>query len=376
MFAKKQSKKRMSRVFLSLTKALYGMGSVLIAFAVLLSTGILPVFASSAPASSQQGTIWCNFDAYDGTVVKVEDQTSPWTFTLSGPGYISVVGIKAATECAHIFTSDGESDCYKVVGIGTKSVTVWDLEDAPSSCREVSHLELLIVDPVPSDTPTATGTAVDTPTPSSTPTDTPTATSTATDTPTPSSTPTDTPTATSTATDTPTPSSTPTDTPTATSTATDTPTPSNTPTGTLDPSDTPTTTSTPSNTPTDTPTPTSTLTETPDPTPTATDDPPTETPDPTPTATDDPPTETPDPTSTTTDDPSTETPVPTVPPPSSDSETLLIPVTGPETAVSAVDMLMNHTFLTRVSSYAGLLFFGLGMVTHGVALWHKRNEDQ
>ena len=356
MFAKKQSKKRMSRVFLSLTKALYGMGSVLIAFAVLLSTGILPVFASSAPASSQQGTIWCNFDAYDGTVVKVEDQTSPWTFTLSGPGYISVVGIKAATECAHIFTSDGESDCYKVVGIGTKSVTVWDLEDAPSSCREVSHLELLIVDPVPSDTPTATGTAVDTPTPSSTPTDTPTATSTATDTPTPSSTPTDTP--------------------TATSTATDTPTPSNTPTGTLDPSDTPTTTSTPSNTPTDTPTPTSTLTETPDPTPTATDDPPTETPDPTPTATDDPPTETPDPTSTTTDDPSTETPVPTVPPPSSDSETLLIPVTGPETAVSAVDMLMNHTFLTRVSSYAGLLFFGLGMVTHGVALWHKRNEDQ
>lgn len=339
----------MSRVFLSLTKASYGMGSVLIACAVLLSTGILPVFASSAPASSQQGTIWCNFDAYDGTVVKVEDQTSPWTFTLSGPGYISVVGIKAATECAHIFTSDGESDCYKVVGIGTKSVTVWDLEDAPASCREISHLELLIVDPVPSDTPTATGTALETPTPSHTPTDTPT------------------------------PSSTPTDTPTATSTATDTPTPSNTPTGTLDPSDTPTTTSTPSNTPTDTATPTDTFTATPGPSET-----PTETLETTPTATDDPPTETLDPTSTgqpestPTDpgDPGTETPVPTVPPPSSDPETLLIPVTGPETAVSAVDMLMNQTFLTRVSSYAGLLFFGLGMVSHGVALWHKRNEDQ
>lgn len=275
MFHLRHEKKPISHFYLSLTKFSYGMGAVLVAFALILSTGILPVNASPAPAPSQQGTLFCDFGSYQGSVVKVEDQESPWTFTVTGNGYISVVGIKAATECAILFTSDGSSTCYRVEGIGTKSVTVWDRDDAPPECRDISHLEILVVDPTPS--PTATEVPP---------------------------------------------------------------------------------------------------TETPDPTPTATDVPPTETPESTPTATDDPATETPDSTPTATDIPPTGTPVPTLPPPSVDPETQLIPVTGFESPISAADIMANQAFLTRISSYTGIFFFGLGLVSHGAALWRERKEDQ
>ncbi|MFO7942896.1 MAG: hypothetical protein R6U51_01100 [Anaerolineales bacterium] len=174
MFKKAKEKGELSRIFWLVSKLLYVLGSVLVVFALVLSAGIAPVSASSPLAENQQERIFCDFYAYEGTVEKVEDQTSPWTFTLTGPGFISVVGIKAATECAQIFTTDGTSTCYGVSGIGTNSVTVWDLEDAISSCREISHLEILVVDPVPSDTPEPTSTPVDpteTPDPTSTPVD-------------------------------------------------------------------------------------------------------------------------------------------------------------------------------------------------------------
>jgi len=187
MFKKAIKKGQVSRIFWSLSKLFYALSAILVAFAVTLSAGIVPVGASPPLAENQQERIFCNFDEYEGTILKVEDQTSPWTFTLTGPGYISVVGIKAATDCAQIFTTDGTSTCYGVSGIGTNSVTVWDLEDAPSSCREISHLEILVVDPVPSETPEPTSTPVDpteTPEPTSTPVD-------PTETPEPTSTPVD-----------------------------------------------------------------------------------------------------------------------------------------------------------------------------------------
>jgi len=187
MFKKVIKERQVSRIFWSLSKLFYALSAILVVFAVTLSAGIVPAGASPPLAENQQERIFCNFDEYEGTVLKVEGQTSPWTFALTGPGYISVVGIKAATECAQIFTADGTSTCYGVSGIGTNSVTVWDLENAPSSCREISHLEIVVVDPVPSETPEPTSTPVDpteTPEPTSTPVD-------PTETPEPTSTPED-----------------------------------------------------------------------------------------------------------------------------------------------------------------------------------------
>jgi len=351
MFGMRQKKLPLSDFYLSFSKVLYSVGAIFVAFALLLSTGILSVRASSSPAPSQQERLFCDFGSNEGSVVKVEDQESPWTFTVSGNGYISVVGIKAATECAILFTSDGTSTCYEVTGIGTQTVTVWDREDAPPSCREISHLEILVVDPTPS--PTA---QENTPTPTDDPgTETPVPTATFTDIP-----PTDTPEFTPTATFTDIP---PTDTPEFTPTATFTDVP-----------------------PTDTPefTPTATFTDVPPtdtpeftPTPTDTDVRPTDQPEftPTPTDTDVRPTDQPESTATDTGDPATETPVPTVPPPSSDSESLLIPVTGAESPLSAADIFSNQAFLIRISSYVGMLFFGLGLVTHGASIWHRRKED-
>lgn len=311
MFKKAIMKGQVSRIFWSLSKLFYALSAILVAFAVTLSAGIVPVGASPPLAENQQERIFCNFDEYEGTVLKVEDQTSPWEFTLTGPGYISVVGIKAATECAQIFTADGTSTCYGVSGIGTNSVTVWDLEDAPSSCREISHLEIVVIDPVPSETPEPTSTPVD-----------------PTETPEPTSTPVD-------PTETPEPTSTPVD-------PTETPKPTSTP---VDPTETPEPTVTPEN-----PTPT------PDPT-----DPPEE------------PTGTPEATATPVGNP-TQTPVSTLPPPEVDDEGLLIPVTGREAPFSGADVDTKQAFLSRISAQSGLLVFGLGLIFHGVSLLQKKRE--
>ena len=303
------------RFLMAAARGLYFLGTVFVVVALVLSTGIVPASASPERANSQQERIFCNFDAYpEGEVIKVEDQQSPWTFTLSGPGYISVVGIKAATECAQIFTSDGSSECYRVSGIGTNSITVWDLEDAPASCREISHLELLIVDPVPTETPETTNT--------------------------------------------------PTETLEVTSTPTNTPDPTNTPTNTPEPTETPTSTPDPTNTPENS-------TATP-PGPTSTPENPTETPQD--------PTSTPQPSFTPTTI-LTSTPVPTVDQPEGSGSELLIPVTGVEMPLSGADGRTRQTFWGRTSANTGMLFFGLGMIFHGAALWKKRkgqprNEDQ
>ncbi|MBS3750635.1 MAG: hypothetical protein KGY39_03910 [Anaerolineales bacterium] len=311
MFKKAIMKGQVSRIFWSLSKLFYALSAILVAFAVTLSAGIVPVGASPPLAENQQERIFCNFDEYEGTVLKVEDQTSPWEFTLTGPGYISVVGIKAATECAQIFTADGTSTCYGVSGIGTNSVTVWDLEDAPSSCREISHLEIVVIDPVPTETPELTSTPVD-PTETSEPTSTPVD-----------------------PTETPEPTSTPVD-------PTETPEPTSTP---VDPTETPEPTVTPEN-----------PTSTPDPT-----DPPEE------------PTGTPEATATPVGNP-TQTPVSTLPPPEVDDEGLLIPVTGREAPFSGADVDTKQAFLSRISAQSGLLVFGLGLIFHGVSLLQKKRE--
>ena len=137
----------------SLTKLFYTLGALSLAAALILSTGVLPAAASGSSAPSQQERFFCDLSAYSGERIKVEDQTSPWVFSVTPPQYFSVVGIKAATECAQIFTADGTSTCYRVSGIGTSTVTVWDLADAPASCREISHLEIVAVDPAPTSTP-------------------------------------------------------------------------------------------------------------------------------------------------------------------------------------------------------------------------------
>ena len=324
MFKKVIKERQVSRIFWSLSKLFYALSAILVVFAVTLSAGIVPAGASPPLAENQQERIFCNFDEYEGTVLKVEGQTSPWTFALTGPGYISVVGIKAATECAQIFTADGTSTCYGVSGIGTNSVTVWDLENAPSSCREISHLEIVVVDPVPSETPEPTSTPVDpteTPEPTSTPVD-------PTETPEPTSTPVD-------PTETPEPTSTPVD-------PTETPEPTSTP---EDPTETPEQTTTPEN-----------PTTTPDPT-----DPPEE------------PTVTPEPTATPVGNP-TQTPVSTLPPPEVDDEGLLIPVTGREAPFSGADVDTKQAFLFRISAQTGLLVFGLGLIFHGFSLWQRKRE--
>ena len=337
-----------SRFLMTVARGMYLMGTVMVVTALVLSTGIVPASASPGGADSQQERIFCNFDAYpQGEIVKVEDQQSPWTFTLSGPGYISVVGIKAATECAQIFTSDGSSECYRVSGIGTNSVTVWDLEDAPPSCREISHLEILIVDPVPTETIAPTGT----------PTETPDVTGTPTNTPEPTNTPTSTP------------EGTPTETPEEpTSTPTDTPEPTETPTNTPEPTDTPEPTETPTNTPDPTSTPED-PTETPE-EPTETPQDPTSTPE-DPTQTPEEPTSTPQPSFTPTTIP-TNTPVPTVDQPEGSGTELLIPVTGVEMPLSSADGRTRQRFWGRTSANTGMLLFGLGMIFHGAALWKKR----
>ena len=333
MFKKAIMKGQVSRIFWSLSKLFYALSAILVAFAVTLSAGIVPVGASPPLAENQQERIFCNFDEYEGTVLKVEDQTSPWEFTLTEPGYISVVGIKAATECAQIFTADGTSTCYGVSGIGTNSVTVWDLEDAPSSCREISHLEILVVDPVPSETPEPTSTPVD-PTETPEPTRTPVAIP---QTPQPTNPPPRQPQ------------------PPQPTTPPETPEPTSTP---VDPTETPEPTSTPVD-PTETPEPTVTP-ENPTPTPDPTD-PPEE------------PTGTPEATATPVGNP-TQTPVSTLPPPEVDDEGLLIPVTGREAPFSGADVDTKQAFLSRISAQSGLLVFGLGLIFHGVSLWQKKRE--
>ncbi|MDZ7843340.1 MAG: hypothetical protein U5K99_00830 [Anaerolineales bacterium] len=368
---------------LAITKLSYSIGAVLIVFALVLSTGVLPANASSSTASSQQGRTWCDLSSYSGTVHKVEDQDSPWVFNAPESGYISVVGIKSASEnandvdnaCPQIFTEDGTSTCYGVSGIGTDTVTVWDLVDASSGCHEISHLEIVVVDPAdltstpedPTSTPQdPTSTPQD---PTSTPQD---PTSTPQD---PTSTPQD---PTSTPQD---PTSTPQDPTSTPQDPTSTPQdPTSTP---QDPTSTPQDpTSTPQD-PTSTPQdPTSTPQD-----PTSTPQDPTSTPqDPTstpqdPTSTPQDPTSTPqdpegDPTFTPTPDP-ISTPVPTAPPPDGDGGgDLLIPVTGLEMPFSDADSATKQEFMTRASTNLGLLFFGLGMVFHGAALWKKRSDGQ
>ena len=149
-----------------------------------------------------------------------------------------------------------------------------------------NNIQMTVVGPPPTPTPTITNTATPTLTPTNTltptvtPTNTPTVTTTPTETQTQTPTPTVTQTVTPTVTTTPTPTETPTETPTPTTTVTPTvtitPTPTETPTETPVPTTTPTMTSTvtptvtdtPTNTPTVTPTVTPTITETPTNTPT------------------------------------------------------------------------------------------------------------
>jgi hypothetical protein len=361
----------------SATRIAYTLGAVLMTAALVLSTGVVPVTAGSSAAPSQQGRLFCDLSAYPGEKIKVEGQSSPWTADVSPPRYFSAVGIKAGTECMAVFTADGSDACYRVSGIGTSSITVWDLvEGGTPDCPEVSHLEIVAVDPEPTNTPDS---------PTNTPTFTPTFTLTPTNTPTntpegPTNTPTHTPEG---------PTSTPTHTPTFTPTFTLTPTntPTNTPTFTQTPTNTPTSTpEDPTGTPTDppqvTPTgtpedPTSTPTDPPQVTPTNTpEDPtgtPTDPPDVTPSITpEDPggdPTTTPTPALT-----NTTTPVPTLPPPEDDSTELLIPVTGFEAPFTSADSEFKQDVYTRVSFNTGLFFFGLGMAFHGALLWKKRRE--
>ncbi len=295
--------------------------------AFLIAGLVLGAFVQPASAS--------NLCYHCGDVMKSADAPGDLVvFTLPSEApsneYIGWVMVKSGADDfgnqRYELTSDGvisttfkgiTEPCYKVTGIGTRSVTVERL-NIDDVCKAISHIEYRL--DCHSETPTATHTDVPTATATATftdePTDEPTATATFTDEPT------DEPTATATFTDEP----------TATATSTEEPTATATKPG-VDPR-TPTPTST-VQIPGVTPTATSTIVVPPGVTPTATKQPTTA------------------PTATT---------VATLPPPSSTGTTTpaLIPVTGLDISGSlgVKSVLMN----------LGFALLGLAFVCHGLYL--------
>jgi hypothetical protein len=319
----------------------YAGGALFIALSFIVG-GSIPSTTHAQPA--QIDDQWCG-DGWD-----MKDEVGP-PWSLSAPsGYVWYqVGIKAATDCFKTKSNGEVAGCYEVSGLGTDTLTVRDLPDAPSECHAVSHILGKYQQEEPTDTPRPTNTPED---PTETPTDTPEE---------PTETPTDTPED---------PTATPTNTPEPpTETPTDTPEgPTNTPTETPDgPTSTPTDTDVPED-PTATPTATNTP-EDPTATPTETEPPndPTTTPTATPDETQPPTTDTPDPTVTSDPRPSpTNTQPPALnPTPTSTPEEILIPVTGVD--LSGFGELNRQGYV-----YLGVLSFGIGLILHGYA---RREES-
>ncbi len=115
---------------------------------------------------------------------QIKIESDPFTYTDPQGLPISSIWIKAGSaqstddnQCTQ-FDQDSNNGCYSVTGIGTSTVTAQKVGDGPD-CKDISHIEIVLVQaentPTTINTPTPTLTLTSTPTPL--PTDTPEVTS-------------------------------------------------------------------------------------------------------------------------------------------------------------------------------------------------------
>ncbi len=152
-----------------------------VAFMLLLMATAITAVTITALALVGRADANGGHGACDGGVVSIAGTADLVTYDAS-PDIVVGVCVKAGNTALHdYYTSDVDTGCYAINGVGTQVVTVTRLMEG-RECQGLSHIDVLTNTTTP--TPTPTPSVTSTPTPSPSPTPTPTFTDPASPTPT------------------------------------------------------------------------------------------------------------------------------------------------------------------------------------------------